>query len=93
MDHYVHHIREFDTETRHLSRLERAIYRDAIEMYYNNEAPLDGSDFDKLAWRLLCRDDNEVTALRFVLEEFFQLRACAWHHERLDLFLARRAPQ
>ena len=93
MNHYPHHIGDFNTATRHLSRLERAIYRDAIELYYKNEAPLDGSDFDKLAWRLLCRGDVEVTALRSVLGEFFELRAGAWHHERLDLFLARRAPQ
>lgn len=73
MNHYPHHIGDFDTETRHLSRLERAIYRDMRDMYCKTEEALDGSDMDRLARRLLCRSSEEIDALQFVLAEFFTL--------------------
>lgn len=71
MNHYPHHIGDFNTATRHLSRLERAIYRDMRDMYCDAEAPLDGSDMGLLARRLLCREPDEVAALQFVLAEYF----------------------
>lgn len=71
MNHYPHHIGDFNTATRHLSRLERAIYRDMRDMYCDTEAALDGSSFDLLARRLLCRSPEEIDALQFVLAEFF----------------------
>ena len=90
MNHYPHHIGDFNTATRHLSRLERAIYRDALDMYYDTEAPLDGSDFDKLAKRLLCRDTDEIAALQFVLEEFFEQQdGGQWAHHRCDREIAK----
>lgn len=95
MNHYPHHIGDFNTATRHLSRLERAIYRDALDMYYDSESPLDGSDFDRLARRLLCRDAEEVTALQFVLLEFFEQQdGGLWTHHRCDREIAKfRAAQ
>lgn len=89
MNHYPHHIGDFNTATRHLSRLERAIYRDMLDMYYDTEAPLDGSDFDRLARRLLCRDSDEVAALQFVLDEFFEQQADGcWVHHRCEREIA-----
>ena len=90
MNHYPHHIGDFNTATRHLSRLERAVYRDALDMYYDTEAPLDGGDFDRLAKRLLCRDAAEVAALQFVLEEFFEQQDDGtWAHHRCDREIAK----
>lgn len=74
MNHYPHHIGDFNTATRHLSRLERGLYRDMLDMYYDAESALDGSDIGRLARRLLCRTDEEVSALQFLLEEFFELQ-------------------
>lgn len=71
MNHYPHHIGDFEAETRHLSRLERSIYRDMRDMYFKNECPLDGSNLPLLARRLLCTTDEEVAAMHFVLSEFF----------------------
>lgn len=71
MNHYPHHIGDFEAETRHLSRLERSIYRDMRDMYFKNECPLDGSNLSLLARRLLCTTDEEVAAMHFVLSEFF----------------------
>ena len=90
MNHYPHHIGDFNTATRHLSRLERAIYRDALDMYYDSESPLDGSDFDRLAKRLLCRDTDEIAALQFVLDEFFEQQdGGLWTHHRCDREIAK----
>jgi len=73
MHAYTHHIGDFNTATLHLSRLERSIYRDALEYYYVTESPLDGSDFNLLARRLRCETQEEKDALRFVLAEFFDI--------------------
>lgn len=72
MNHYPHHIGDFNTATRHLSRLERSVYRDMLDMYYDTETALDGSNFDRLARRLVCVTADEVAALQFVLDEFFE---------------------
>ena len=89
MNHYPHHIGDFNTATRHLSRLERAIYRDMLDMYYDTESALDGSDFDRLARRLLCRDSEEVAALQFLLAEFFeQQEDGSWLHHRCEREIA-----
>lgn len=72
MHSYMHHMGDFNTETLHLSRLERDVYRDMRDMYYANEGALDGSDMTRLAKRLRCRTDEEVAAMQFVLEEFFE---------------------
>lgn len=74
MYQYPHHIGDFNTKTRHLSRLERAIYRDMRDMYFDTEQPLDGSDISRLARRLLCQSEEEIAAMQFVLSEFFELQ-------------------
>ena len=71
MHYYQHNIGDFNNATRYLTLVERALYRDLIEMYYDTEKPIDGGDFDRLARRLLCRTDEEKVALKFVLSEFF----------------------
>lgn len=75
MYQYPHHIGDFNTKTRHLSRLERSIFRDMLDMYFDTELPLDGSDINLLARRLLCRSPEEVDAMQFVLAEFFEKQA------------------
>lgn len=85
MNQYPHHIGDFNTATRHLSRLERAMYRDMLDMYYDKEAPLDGSDFDLLAKRLLCTTPEEVAALQFLLNEYFEeVEGGQWRHDRCE---------
>lgn len=72
MNHYPHHIGDFAASTRHLSRIERDIYRDMRDMYFLKESPLDGSDPDLMARRLCCTTPEELAALQFVLSEFFE---------------------
>jgi len=83
MKHYPHHIRDFDSATRHLNRIERSIYRDMIELYYDTEKqlPLD------LAWicrRVLAHSNEESTAVEQALNEFFTKTPTGWYHERCE---------
>ena len=83
MKFYPHHISDFNNSTRHLTRVERSVYRESIELYYDTESVLTG-DFNKLAKRLLCFNDEEKTALKDVLDEFFDLHDDGYFHERCN---------
>src|SRR5690606_35557529 len=67
-----YHIGDFNNATRYASRLERSIYRDLLDMYYEQESAIDGTDLDKLQRRLNVRSTDEQTALDFVLTEYFE---------------------
>ncbi|MGP4865050.1 YdaU family protein [Psychrobacter sp. T6-5] len=84
MHYYPHHIADFNNATRHLGRLERSVYRDCIEMYYDNEGPLDGTDLERLQRRLLCHSDAEKVALDFILSEFFEEEGGIYMNGRCD---------
>lgn len=71
MHSYHHNIKTFNNATRHLTRVERSLYRDLIEMYYDSEKPIQADNFDRLARLVLANSDEEKEALRYVLGEFF----------------------
>ena len=83
MNHYPHHIGDFNNATRHLTRVERSLYRDLLDLYYDTEQPLNG-DFNRLARRVLANTDDERVALQIVLDEFFTLEDDGWHNPRCD---------
>jgi len=83
LNFYPHHISDFNNATRHLTRVERSVYRDAIELYYDTESVLT-DDVDRLQRKLLCRSDEEKQALIDVLDEFFDLHDDGYFHERCD---------
>lgn len=82
MNYYQHHIGDFNNATRHLTRTERSIYRDLLELYYDTELPLP-TDFERLARRCLV-DDCDKGAMREVLNEFFELLDDGYHNARAD---------
>jgi uncharacterized protein YdaU (DUF1376 family) len=84
MHFYPHNIPDFNNATRHLTRVERSVYRDAIEVYYDTESPLPASDFNRLARLLLCTTKEEKEALELVLGEFFTLSDGVYYHSRCD---------
>lgn len=88
MHYYPHHIADFNNATRHLGRLERSVYRDCIEMYYDTESPLDGTDLERLQRRLLCHSDAEKVALDFILSEFFEEEGGIYMNGRCDREIA-----
>lgn len=73
MHSYALHIGDFNTGTQHLELVELGVYVMAMNLYYDTEQALDGSDFDRLARRLRCRNRRHKEALRFVLDEYLDL--------------------
>lgn len=84
MHFYMFNPADFNNSARHLSLVERAIYRDLIDMYYHSEQAIDTSDMDKLARRLLCTSEEYRASLEYVLDEFFVKRGKRHHHHRID---------
>ena len=83
MNYYSHHIGDFNSATRHLSILERGVYRELLDLYYESEQPLT-SDLPALARRICARSQEERDALRMVLEEFFVASECGYTQKRAD---------
>jgi uncharacterized protein YdaU (DUF1376 family) len=80
MHSYQHNIKTFNNATRHLTRVERSLYRDAIELYYDEEKPIT-SDFNKLCRVLIAVTDEEKEALKYVLDSFFTLSNGFYMHK------------
>ncbi|MES1989244.1 MAG: YdaU family protein [Pseudomonadota bacterium] len=83
MNYYQKHIGDFNNATRHLSRLERSIYSDSIELYYDTEKPLT-LDFNKLARLLMCISAEEITALKNILIDFYKETVDGYFNKRCD---------
>ena len=81
MRYYQHHIGDFNNATRHLSRVERSIYRDLIELYYETEKqlPLDAQMLCRLIVANECSTDVER-----LLNEFFTKTPDGWYHSRCE---------
>lgn len=84
MHSYQHNIKTFNNATRHLTRVERSLYRDLIELYYDSEKPLPADNFDRLARLALANTDEEKAALRYVLSEFFTESSGLYVHDYCD---------
>lgn len=87
MNHYPHHIGDFNSATRHLTFVERALYRELLDLYYDTERPLN-ADVSKIARRVLANTEELRAALEVVLEEFFVLQDDGWHNDRCDREIA-----
>lgn len=86
VNYYPHHIADFNNATRHLSRVERSIYRDLLDIYYDTEQPLTPVE-QELARKVIARSEEEKQALRQVLSEFFVETDEGWRHERCEAVL------
>ena len=83
MKHYPHHIGDFDKATRHLTRIERSVYRDLIDLYYDTEQRLT-LDMAALCRRIIARTNEESTSVEQVLNEFFTKTETGWYHDRCE---------
>lgn len=81
MKHYPHHISDFNNATRHLSRVERSLYRDLVELYYETEKPLP-LDIQAICRRILATEFS--TDVERLLNEFFVQTPLGWYHERCE---------
>lgn len=83
MHHYPFHPADFNNATRHLSRIERSVYRDLLDLYYDTEKPLP-NDIPTICRRIIATTEEERTAVQQVLNEFFDLVEQEWKNERCD---------
>lgn len=88
MHFYAFHPAKFNFETKHLSRMEKAIYRELIDEYMSSESSF-FIDIEKLRCRMSCDTQEEFDALSRVLNEFFVIKKDKkgiehFHHPRLD---------
>lgn len=81
MKHYPHHISDFNNATRHLTRVERSLYRDLIELYYETEKPL-LLDVSALCRRIVANEC--LTDVERLLNEFFTETPIGWYHARCE---------
>ena len=88
MNFYLHHMGDFNSATRHLTRVERSLYRDLIELYYDTESPLT-DDIQKLNRKVIARTEEEIQAVYDVLDEFFYLVGGVYRHIRCDEEIAK----
>ena len=83
MNYYQHHIGDFDKSTRHLTRVERSLYRDLIELYYDTEKPID-IDLERVSRKVMANSDEEKKAFYSVIDEFFEKKEDGYHNHRCD---------
>lgn len=83
MNYYSHHIGDFNSGTRNFSRLERWLYRDMLEMYYDSEKPLT-ADYDKLCDELGAESNEEKAAVTRILRRKFEITEDGYTHERCE---------
>lgn len=81
-------MRDFNNATRHLTRVERSIYRDLVELYYEEESQLP-KDKNFICRKVLARTNEELTAVEQVLNEFFTETPTGYYHARCEEELER----
>lgn len=90
MHFYQHNIPDFNNATRHLTRVERSIYRDLMELYYDTEQSLP-LDVALICRRVVARTEEEKAAVIALLDEYFDRGDAGYRHERCEeeIMLAR----
>lgn len=88
MYYFNFHISDFNSSTRHLTLIERAIYRDLLDYYYLKEEPISVKDLDKIFRKLLCQTEAEQNIAIAMLNEFFYLKGDYYHNDRCDKEIA-----
>lgn len=85
MNYYPFNISDFSYATRHLSIIEKAIYRELLDLYYDRESPLENNP-EKLS-KLICANDR-LTDVERVLNEFFTLTENGWQNNTCDRIIS-----
>jgi uncharacterized protein YdaU (DUF1376 family) len=88
INYYQHHIGDFNNATRHLTRIERSIYRDMVELYYDTEKPL-SCEVATICRKVVARSEEEKSAVLALLDEFFVKTEEGYVHERCEEELSK----
>lgn len=81
MNFYKRHIGDYLKDTAHLSLLEHGVYTRLLDVYYTREA---GIPDDQAARLIGARARDELSALKVVLGEFFELVDGTWVQQRCE---------
>lgn len=87
MNYYPHHIGDFRSGTINMTRLERWIYRDLIDVYYDTETPL-SLDLDAACYAVGASGDDERRAVANLMRFKFAKTAEGYVHERCEIEIA-----
>ena len=87
MNHYPHHIGDFRSGTVNMTRLERWIYRDLLDFYYDKEQPLP-LDVEITCKEVGVRSDEERAIVVDLLKFKFVLTTLGYEHERCETVIA-----
>ena len=82
MHYYSLNIADYRKDTQHLTPLEHYVYRELIDWYYLDEAPI--PKITKLVLRRLRLVSENNQDLQNVLEEFFEEGEEGWVHHRIE---------
>lgn len=83
MHHYPHHVGDFRAGTVNMTRLERWLYRDMLDCYYDTEQPLP-LDIAKLCRELGARTEDEKAAVAEILDYKFEKTKAGYVHSRCE---------
>ena len=83
MHYYQFNIADYRKDTTHLSRIEHSIYRDLIDWYYLDEAPIP-LDLTSVCRRLRIDSTDVERALNDVLTDFFERTENGYVQKRIE---------
>lgn len=88
MHFYNHHIGDFRAGCFNMTRMERALYREMLDIYYDTEQPLPDS-MDTVCKLLGVRDEAERKMVgEILLLKFAQVEGRGYVHERCEIEIA-----
>jgi len=87
MNYYEHHIRDYDTDTAHLTWEEDLAYTRLLRYYYRKEQPIP-VDVKEACRFVRARTKAQRCAVASVLREFFVLCDDGWHNATCDSVIA-----
>lgn len=87
--HYInHHFAEWDSQTKHMNRLEKSIYLDLRTLYFANatkdNGKINSDDKELLYYRLACHTAEEKQAVERILQDKFKKIGNAYRHKEWD---------
>ena len=88
MHYYTKHIKDYKTDTAHLTLLEHGVYNSLIDLYILTENPLE-PDLQKLCRLVHAKTDDEINAVENVLTEFFIESDDGYRQKKCDQELIR----
>ena len=88
MHYYTKHIKDYKTDTAHLTLLEHGVYNSLIDLYILTENPLE-PNLQKLCRLVHAKTDDEIKAVENVLDEFFTESDDGYRQKKCDQELIR----